>query len=131
VTMAWSGDVYQLQSDNEDRRFVIPGEGANLWIDNMCIPRGAANPSGAKQMMDFVYDPEIAAQIAAYVQFISPVPAAREVLAGSDDEDEQALADSWLIFPDDDVLAQTVGYPNLDEDAERQWQELFQQVVQG
>jgi spermidine/putrescine transport system substrate-binding protein len=131
ITMAWSGDVYQLQADNEDLRFVIPDEGANLWVDNMCIPRRARNPAAAKQMMDFVYGPEIAAQIAAYVQFISPVPAAREILAASDDEEEQELADSELIFPSDETLGKTVGYPNLDEEAERVWQELFQQVVQG
>jgi spermidine/putrescine transport system substrate-binding protein len=132
LTMAWSGDVYQLQLDNPNLRFVIPREGGNLWVDNMCIPNDAANPQGALQMMNFVYQPEIMAQICAYVQFISPVPAAREVLAASDDEEEQELADSELIFPSEETLAQVHGYPDLSEEAEeRRWLELFQEIIQG
>lgn len=132
LTMAWSGDVYQLQLDNPDLRFVIPDEGGNLWVDNMCIPNGAPNRAGAISMMDFVYQPEIMAQISSYVQFISPVPAARDILAESDDEEEQALADSELIFPGEETLAQVHGYPDLSDEAEeRRWLELFQEVVQG
>jgi spermidine/putrescine transport system substrate-binding protein len=132
LTMAWSGDVYQLQLDNPNLRFVIPDEGGNLWVDNMCIPNGAVNPDAAHQMMNFVYQPEIMAQICAYVQFISPVPAAREILANSDDEEEQELADSELIFPSEATLDRVHGYPDLsDEDEERRWLELFQNVVQG
>jgi spermidine/putrescine transport system substrate-binding protein len=132
VTMAWSGDVYQLQLDNPNLRFVIPDEGGSLWVDNMCIPRGAENAAAAHRLMDFVYRPEIMAQICAYVQFISPVPAAREVLASSDDEEEQELADSELIFPSEQTLARVHGYPDLSEEVEeRRWLELFQEVVQG
>jgi spermidine/putrescine transport system substrate-binding protein len=139
VCMAWSGDVYQLQLDNPDLDFVIPSEGGNIWIDNLCIPRGAQNPTAAKAMMDFVYDPEIMAQICAYVQFISPVPAARDVMlqwadeAEDDEEREELLelADSELIFPGEATLAQVHGYPNLDDEEERRWQELFQEVVHG
>jgi spermidine/putrescine transport system substrate-binding protein len=132
LTMAWSGDVYQLQLDNPNLRFVIPDEGGNLWVDNMCIPNGAANPQAAHAMMNFVYQPEIMAQICAYVQFISPVPAAREILADSDDEEEQELADSELIFPSEATLDQVHGYPDLSDEAEElRWLELFQDVVQG
>jgi spermidine/putrescine transport system substrate-binding protein len=131
LTMAWSGDVYQLQLDNPDLRFVIPSEGGNIWIDNMCIPRGARNPQAATRMMNFVYEPAIMAQICAYVQFISPVPAARDILADSDDEEERELADSELIFPSERTLEQVHGYPNLDDEEERRWLELFQEVVQG
>ncbi|HVM25007.1 MAG TPA: spermidine/putrescine ABC transporter substrate-binding protein [Candidatus Limnocylindrales bacterium] len=132
LTMAWSGDVYQLQLDNPNLRFVIPDEGGNLWVDNLCIPTGAANPEAAHQMMNFVYQPEIMAQISSYVQFISPVPAARDVLAESDDEEEQALAESELIFPSEATLDRVYGYPDLSDEAEEaRWLELFQGVVQG
>jgi spermidine/putrescine transport system substrate-binding protein len=132
LTMAWSGDVYQLQLDNPNLRFVIPDEGGNLWVDNLCIPNGAANVDAAHAMMNFVYQPEIMAQISSYVQFISPVPAARDILAASDDEEEQELADSELIFPGEETLDRVYGYPDLsDEDEERRWLELFQEVVQG
>jgi spermidine/putrescine transport system substrate-binding protein len=132
LTMAWSGDVYQLQLDNPNLRFVIPDEGGNLWVDNLCIPNGAANPGAAHEMMNFVYQPEIMAQVSAYVQFISPVPAARDILAESDDEEEQELAESELIFPTEATLDRVYGYPDLsDEDEERRWLELFQNIVQG
>jgi spermidine/putrescine transport system substrate-binding protein len=132
LTMAWSGDVYQLQLDNPNLRFVIPDEGGNLWVDNLCIPNGAANPDAAHEMMNFVYQPEIMAQISSYVQFISPVPAARDILAASDDEEEQELAESELIFPTEATLDRVHGYPDLSDEAEeRRWLELFQNIVQG
>ena len=48
-----------------------------IWTDNMLIPKGAANKYTAELMMDYVYDPPIAAQIADYVYYVSPVKGAR------------------------------------------------------
>lgn len=125
--VAWSGDMIQLQADNPDLRFIIPAEGGYLWSDNLMIPKGAANKAGAEAMMDFVYRPEIAAQIAAYVNFITPVSGAREVLAESDPE----LAENELIFPSADTLANTFEYLVLDEEEERARQDLFQTLTVG
>ncbi|MFQ6147575.1 spermidine/putrescine ABC transporter substrate-binding protein [Streptomyces seoulensis] len=97
---AYSGDVIQLQADNPDIRFVVPEEGAELWSDSLMIPNLAAHKANAERLIDYYYEPEVAAELAAWVNYVCPVPAAREVLARSKDEDTAALADNPLIFPD-------------------------------
>ena len=139
LTMAWSGDVFQLQFDNPDLRFVVPNDGGILWVDNMCIPRNAQHPVDATMMMNYVYEPEIAAQIAEYVNYICPVPAARDIILRHADEAEseedaeylRAVAESPLVFPTDDMLARLHSYKVLDEAEERSWNELFNEVVTG
>ncbi|MGW3066998.1 extracellular solute-binding protein [Streptomyces sp. NPDC001130] len=97
---AYSGDVIQLQADNPDIRFVVPEEGAELWSDSLMIPNRARHKANAERLIDYYYDPETAAKLAAWVNYVCPVPAAKEVLAASKDKDTAALADNPLIFPD-------------------------------
>lgn len=142
ITMAWSGDVFQLQFDNPDLQFVVPDEGGILWTDNMAIPKGAQHPNAALAMMDYLYDPDSAAQVAEWVNYITPVPGAQEIIlqhadeaaAEGDTETEEylrAVAESPLVFPTQDMLDRLYSYKVLDEEEERQWNELFQEVVQG
>jgi spermidine/putrescine transport system substrate-binding protein len=142
ITMAWSGDVFQLQLDNPDLQFVVPEEGAILWTDNMVIPKGAEHPNDALAMMDFLYRPEIAAQVAEYVNYITPVPGAQELIrehaqTAADEGDQETadylntVAESPLVFPTDDMLSRLHSYKVLDEEEERRWNELFQEVTSG
>jgi len=139
ITMAWSGDVFQLQFDNPDLRFVVPEEGAVLWVDNMCIPKGAEHPNDALAMMNYVYQPAVAAQMTEWINYICPVPEAQDIILQHADEAEsaedreylEAVANSPLVFPTDDMLSRLHSYKVLDEDEERQWNDLFDEVVQG
>jgi len=131
ATMAWSGDVFQLQFDNPDLQFVVPEEGGILWVDNMAIPKGAAHPVDAHMFMDFVYDPEIAAQIAAWVNYICPVPAAQDILKEATDNYTKTVAESPLVFPTPEMEARLHHYKDLDEEEEEVWNELFGAVIQG
>jgi spermidine/putrescine transport system substrate-binding protein len=142
ITMAWSGDIFQLQFDNPDLQFVVPDEGGILWTDNMAIPKGAAHPNDALAMMNYLYEPEVAAQVAEWVNYITPVPGAQDVIrenaeaaeAEGDTETAEylrAVAESPLVFPTDDMLSRLHSYKVLDEDEERRWAELFQEVVSG
>ncbi len=114
--VAWSGDLVQLKADNPDLQFVVPQEGGMSWSDNMMIPQKARTPYGAETFMNYVYDPQVAATIAAYVNYFCPVKGAREVL----EKTEPKLAEDPLIFPDDAVLKQLHPYPSLGPDAERE-----------
>jgi spermidine/putrescine transport system substrate-binding protein len=142
VTMAWSGDVFQLQFDNPELKFIVPEEGGILWVDNMTIPKLAKHPIDAIQMMNFVYDPKIAAQITEYVNYICPVPAAKAIIeqhqkdAVTAKDKEQAdylksVAESPLVFPTDDMLSKLRSYKVLTDAEEKEWNDLFQQVVTG
>ena len=125
AAIAWSGDVIQSQFENPDIQFVLPAEGAMLWSDNMLIPANAQNKANAEALMDFVYRPEIAAQIAAWVNYITPVEGAREAITEIDPE----LAENELIFPSAETLDNTHDFKQLDEEEERAYQELFQSVI--
>ncbi|MEV5974387.1 spermidine/putrescine ABC transporter substrate-binding protein [Streptomyces sp. NPDC051921] len=98
---AYSGDVIQLQADNPDIEFVVPEEGAELWAESLMIPNLARHKASAERLVDYYYEPEVAAELATWVNYVCPVPAARDVLADSGDEELVALAEDPLIFPDD------------------------------
>jgi len=125
AAIAWSGDIIQLQFDNPDLQFVVPDEGALLWSDNMLIPNGAEHKANAEALMDFYYQPEIAAELAAWVNYITPVEGAKEAMADIDD----SLVDNELIFPPEELLANTFDFKTLDEEQNTQYQDAFQAVI--
>ena len=75
--------------------------------------------------MNYVYEPEVAAKIAAYVYYISPVQGAKEIIAKTDPK----LATNPLIFPPQDVRSKLHPYPTLSPADERQMQEAMAQVT--
>ena len=107
---AWSGDVIAMQADNEDIKFVVPEEGLNLWSDNMLVPNKATHKANAEALMNYYYEPEVAATLAAWVNYICPVEGARQAMEEIDPE----LVDSPLIFPDQEMLAKTSAFMPLD-----------------
>jgi spermidine/putrescine transport system substrate-binding protein len=125
VALAYSGDLVQLQSDNPDLKFAYPDEGAMFFTDNMMIPAHAENVFAAETMMNFVYEPEIAAKIALYVNYLSPVKGVQEIVEKQDPK----LANNPLVFPPDEILAKLHPYPALSENDERQMKEAMAQVT--
>jgi len=101
ASVAWSGDIVQLLADNPKLKWAIPSDGGMIWTDNMLIPAGGSVPT-ASTYMNFVYDPAIAARIAAYINYVTPVVGAKEELAKTDPE----TANNTLIFPDEETLSQ-------------------------
>ncbi len=95
AVIGWSGDAVQLQEDNPDLEWRMPTEGCMLWSEDMVIPIGAPNPTAAEAFMNYVYEPEVQANIAEYVNYVTPVEGVKEVLAKRDPE----LAKNQLIFP--------------------------------
>ena len=130
VSYAWSGDVIQLQLDNPDLEWLFPEEGFMLWSDNMLIPKGAQNKATAEAYMDFVYRPEIQAQIEAFVWFIPPVKhdLVKEEITKIE-ETPGELSENPLIFPTQEDLANAHIFKPLAEDEEAQMIELFESVA--
>jgi spermidine/putrescine transport system ATP-binding protein len=126
--IAWSGDI--AQSSNPDVRFVFPEEGAMSWFDTMVIPLGAPNGVAAARFMDYVYDPEVAARIAAYVQFISPVLGVREELEKLGG-DAAALSESPLLFPGDEERARMYVFGDMSEELDQQVTDRFLTITGG
>lgn len=129
MAVAWSGDMVQLKADNPDLEFVIPEEGGMLWSDNMMIPQKAPSPYGAEVAMNYFYEPEVAAKIAAYVNYVTPVKGVQEILAADKDKDTAALAENTLIFPDDATRERLHATAELSVEEEQQMNEAFASVT--
>jgi spermidine/putrescine transport system substrate-binding protein len=125
VSLAYSGDLVQLQSDNPNLRFSYFEEGNMAFNDNLLMPAEVEHPYAAETMMNYLYDPEVAAKLAAWVNYISPVEGAQEILRESDPE----IADNPLIFPPPEVQSKLVAYPALSPEDERTMQEAMAQVT--
>jgi spermidine/putrescine transport system substrate-binding protein len=124
---AWSGDVIQLQFDNPKIKFVIPEEGLSLWSDNMMVPNLATHKTNAEAWMNYYYDPEVAATLAAWVNYISPVVGARDAMEKID----PSLVDNPLIFPTDDFLKNTFAFMPLSETQSKLYERDFSNATGG
>jgi spermidine/putrescine transport system substrate-binding protein len=139
ISQAYSGDVYQLNNSGApDIKFVIPKEGATYWTDNMAIPKAAKHPLDAITYMDYVYRPEVAAKLAEYIAYMTPVPASKELLqaeaAKAEGEDKAYLEDlisNPLVYPTEADLANTKRYRSLTVEEEQVWDAIFQPIVQS
>ena len=122
---AWSGDVMVLQDRNPDIKFVIPEEGASLWSDNMLVPNKATHKTNAEMLMNHYYEPDIAARLAAWVWYITPVDGAEAAMEKVD----PSLVGNALIFPTPEDLENTFGFQNVDIKTREQYDAEFNQVI--
>ncbi|GGB97767.1 ABC transporter substrate-binding protein [Cellulomonas carbonis] len=126
AVIGWSGDITVLNFENGDNwEFVLPEAGGTLWSDNLMVPIGSRRKKNAETLMDYYYDPAVAAEVAAYVNYICPVEGAREEMEAIDPE----LAENPLIFPDDEVLARSYVFRALTPDEENRYNAEFQSVI--
>ena len=100
IGLVWSGEAAEIMGENEDLDYVIPEEGSNLWFDNMVIPKTAKNVEGAHQFINFMLDPENAAQNAEYVGYSTPNAKALKYMPEEITEDERfypgpELTEGW------------------------------------
>jgi len=124
---AWSGDVIQLQFDNPDIKFVAPEEGLAIWSDNMMVPNLATHQKNAEDWINYYYEPEVAARLAYWVNYICPVKGAQEAMVDIDPD----LAHNPLIFPDDETLSKTMDFMALKEAQITQYEGEFADVTGG
>jgi spermidine/putrescine transport system substrate-binding protein len=99
ASMAWSGDIVNLQ--NPKLHWVIPDTGGIIWTDNMLIPLGGSVPT-ASTYMKFVYEPEIAAQLALGSNYFSAVKGVKEEASKLNPK----AVENTLVFPTDEMLGQ-------------------------
>ena len=128
AAIGWSGDIFQINAENGDQwGFALPDTGGTLWSDNLLIPSTATNKAGAEALMDFYYQPAIAAQVAAYVNYVCPVQGAQAEMEKID----PALAASEWIFPTDAILNNAQVFRPLTPEEQSEYSEAFGRVIQG
>jgi spermidine/putrescine transport system substrate-binding protein len=119
AAMVWSGDL--ASSGDPDQVFVFPEEGTMVWTDNMLIPKGAEHKYTAELMMNYVYDPKVAAQIEAYVYYVCPVKGADVEIAKIDN----TAPSNPLIFPTADIVAKQHNFQFLSDELDAKLKELY------
>jgi spermidine/putrescine transport system substrate-binding protein len=127
IALGWSGDAVQMQKDDPDISFVMPKEGCMLWSTSMEIPIGAPDPQAAMKWMNYVYDPKVQADIAEYVNYVTPVTGVKQILAKRD----PALARNPLIFPSSDYTRNCTFEPVLDGPLGDKVTSAFEAVLNG
>lgn len=120
VALAWSGDARDIMWENEALDYVVPEEGSNLWFDNMVIPKTADNIEGAHLFINFMLDPEIAAQNTEYVAYSTPNKSALALLSDELAEDER-------FYPPPELTERLEVYENLGKEMLSLYNELFLQ----
>jgi spermidine/putrescine transport system substrate-binding protein len=123
--IAWSGDVLQLTAEDPKVKFVSPDSGIILFSDNASVPNKSAHKANAEELLNYYYDPKVAAEVAAYVNYICPVEGAKAEMEKIDPE----LASNPLIFPDEALLGKAKVFMALTEAQERSYEQKFQQVI--
>lgn len=122
AVIGWSGDIFALENDNKGKfDFALPESGGTLWSDNVMIPSTSKNKKNAQSVINNYYDPAVAAQVAAWVNYICPVQGAREEMEKID----PALVNSPFIFPDDAMLSKVKVFRPLSPEEETKFSEAF------
>jgi spermidine/putrescine transport system substrate-binding protein len=127
--IVWSGDVVQMNfgAGFEKYGFFIPESGGTISADMFTVPMGATHKKNAEALINFYYDPVNAAELAAFVNYITPVVGAYEEAVKLDPE----LAENKLIFPDEAFLASTKGFRALSAQEEQSFATAWGRVQLG
>jgi spermidine/putrescine transport system substrate-binding protein len=126
AVIGWSGDIFQLNNENGNKwDFVLPDAGGTLWSDNLMIPIGSPHKKNAETLINYYYDPKVAAEVAAYVNYICPVQGAQQEMEKIDKD----LAKSPLIFPTDADLQKVQVFTKLEPADETRYTQAFQSAL--
>ncbi|MFC9479440.1 ABC transporter substrate-binding protein [Streptomyces griseus] len=123
--VAWAGDIIQLQADNPDIEYAIPAAGYITSSDSLLVPAQARHKTNAEKLIDYYYEPPVAAQLAAYINYVCPVDGVREELARID----ESMASNTLILPDKEMAAKSRSFRSLSSEEETSYEEKFAKLI--
>jgi spermidine/putrescine transport system substrate-binding protein len=128
AVIGWSGDAFQLAAENDGKfDFAIPESGGTISADNFIIPSTVTAETKPKveKLINYYYEPEVAAKVAAYVNYICPVEGAQAAMEKID----PALAKSELIFPTAKTQSKLHVFRNLTPAEETEFTDAFQKAT--
>ncbi|MEU1597509.1 spermidine/putrescine ABC transporter substrate-binding protein [Streptomyces sp. NPDC005708] len=123
--VAWGGDIVQLQADSPDIDYIIPASGYMTSTDNMLVPNRARHKANAERLIDFYYQPDQAAALAGYVNYVSPVDGVKPYLEKIDEN----AAHNPLILPDKAMAAKSHPFRSLTQKEETAYEEKFAKLT--
>jgi spermidine/putrescine transport system substrate-binding protein len=127
--IVWSGDVMAINAElgYEKFGFALPDAGATLWNDNFLVPIGSPRKKNVETLINYYYEPEVAAEVAAWVNYITPVVGAQDAM----EQFAPELVENQLIFPDEETLSNAHVFRTLTPAEEQSFGSAFQSVLLG
>jgi spermidine/putrescine transport system substrate-binding protein len=129
AAICWSGDMMSLNAEEgyEKFGFVFPESGVTISADSFLVPIGATHKTNAETLIDYYYDPVNAAELAAWVNYITPVKGSQEIAA----RDYPEIAESQLVFPSDETLQKAKPFRVLSAREDKNFSDLWSDIVSG
>ena len=121
INMIWSGEGLNLQAENPNLVYVVPKEGANFWIDSLCIPSNAKNVSGAEKFINFVSDKESALRIADEIGYTTPNKEARL-------EQPEEVRNNPNAYMPKEIMDRCEIYTDLPKDVKKEYDNAWIQI---
>lgn len=130
LVLGFSGDIKQAQKRAAEAKngveigYAIPKEGAQLWFDNLSIPKDAKNVAEAHELINFLLRPEIAAANSNFISYANGNAASRPFL-------DKAIADDKTVYPDDATMKRLYTITAHDQKTQRLMNRLWTKVKTG
>lgn len=118
IGVTWSGEAHEMMESNSHLHYVIPKPASNLWFDNLVIPKTAKNKKAAYEFINFMLEPENAAQNAKYIGYATPNTAAQKLLPKKTRNDRQ-------FYPSAKTLSHLQVYQDLGNKVTQEYNDLF------
>jgi spermidine/putrescine transport system substrate-binding protein len=123
--VAWAGDVVQLKADSPEIDFVVPDSGYMTSTDNLLVPAKARHKTNAERLIDHYYRPAMAAELAAYINYVCPVDGVKDELAKIDPD----AAENPLILPDRAMAEKSRAFRSLTDKEETAYEAKFAKLT--
>ena len=101
VAPYYADDYLQMVQENHDLAFLFPEEGFNLFVDAICIPKGAEHKAEAETFINFLLEPEICGQNLEFLGYSAPETAAKEFM-------DPENAENSIAYPSAETLSRGV-----------------------
>jgi putrescine transport system substrate-binding protein len=130
LIVGWSGDIKQAQKRAAEAKggvevaYAIPKEGAQLWFDNLAIPKDAGNVAEAHAFIDYLQRPEVAAKNSNFISYANSNLASQKFV-------DKALLEDKTVYPDESMMARFYIINAHDQKTERLMNRLWTRVKTG
>jgi len=130
LVVGWSGDIKQAQKRAAEARngveigYAIPREGAQMFFDNLAIPKDAANVAEAHELINYLLRPEVAAKNTDLVQYANGNLASQKLI-------DKAVLDDKTVYPDAATMAKLYTISAHDQKTQRLLNRLWTRIKTG
>src|SRR3989440_3770600 len=130
LVLGYSGDIKQAQKRAAEAKndveigYAIPKEGAQLWFDNLAIPKDAKNAADAHALINYLLKPEVAAKNSNLVSYANGNGASRPLI-------DKAILDDKTIYPDEPTMKSLYTIQAHDQKTQRVMNRLWTRIKTG